>query len=50
MGYGALTPTELQRFLNTKRAFARVSFAPYTEEVDGGSTRDDIATMLQLVY
>ena len=50
MGYGALSPTELQRFLNTKRAIARVSFTPYTEGVEGGSTRDDIATLLQLVY
>ena len=50
MGYGALSPTELQRFLNTRRAIASVSFTPYTEEVDGGSTRDDIATLLQLVY
>ena len=50
MGYGALSPTELQRFLNTKRAVARVSFSPYTEEVEGGSTSDDIATLLQLVY
>ncbi len=50
MGYGALSPTELQRFLNTKRAFARVSFSPYAEEVEGGSTSDDLATLLQLVY
>lgn len=50
MGYGALTPTALQRFLSTRSANASVEFAPYTEEVDGASTRDDIATLLQLVY
>ena len=50
MGYGTLTPTALQRFQGTHRANVSVEFAPYTEEVDGGSTRDDIVTMLQLVY
>lgn len=50
MGYGALTPTALQRFVSTRRANASVEFAPYTEEVDGASTRDDVATLLQLVY
>jgi zinc protease len=50
MGYGSFTPTALQRFLSTKRANASVSFTPYTEEVDGGSTRDDLPTLLQLVY
>jgi zinc protease len=50
MGYGSLSPTELQRFLSTRRANASVSFTPYTEEVDGGSTRDDLPTLLQLVY
>ena len=50
MGYGSLSPTALQRFLSTRRADAGLSFTPYTEEVDARSTRDDIATMLQLVY
>ena len=50
MGYGSLSPTALQRFLSTRRADAGVSFTPYTEEVDGRSTRDEIATLLQLVY
>jgi zinc protease len=50
MGYGALTPTALQRYLNTRSANVGVDFNPYTEEVDGESTRDDIETMLQLVY
>jgi zinc protease len=50
MGYGTLTPTGLQRFLSTRQAFARVQFGPYTEEVSGGSTRGDLATLLQLVY
>ena len=50
MGYGALTPTALQRFVSTRRANASVEFAPYTEEVDGSSTRDDVVTLLQLVY
>ncbi len=50
MGYGALTPTSLQRFLNTRRAGASIEFAAYTEEVDGGATRDDVPTLLQLVY
>jgi zinc protease len=50
MGYGSLTPTALQRFLSTRRAGAGVSFAPYTEEVNGRSTRDEVATLLQLVY
>ena len=50
MGYGSLSPTALQRFLSTRRADAGLSFTPYTEEVDGRSTRDDIATLLQLVY
>ena len=50
MGYGALTPTALQRFLSTRSANASVEFTPYTEEVEGGPTRDDIATLLQLVY
>ena len=50
MGYGALTPTSLQRFLNTRRADASVEFAPYTEEVEGGATGDDVHTLLQLVY
>jgi len=50
MGYGSLTPTALQRFLSTKRADAGVAFTPYTEEVDGRSTRDEIDTLLQVVY
>ncbi len=50
MGYGTLSPTELERFLSTKRANANVSFTPYAEEVDGGSTRSDLPTLLQLVY
>jgi zinc protease len=50
MGYGALSPAALQRFLSTRRADADVSFTPYTEEVDGRSTRDEVVTMLQLVY
>ena len=50
MGYGTLTPTALQRFLSTKRANASVGFGPYIEEVEGVSTRDDVVTMLQLVY
>ena len=50
MGYGALTPTALQRFLGTHRANASIQFGPYTEEVGGGSTRTDIATLLQLVH
>ncbi len=45
-----LTPTALQRFLGTHTANAAVSFTQYTEEVDGGSTRDDVATLLQLVH
>jgi zinc protease len=50
MGYGTFTPTALQRFLSMRRANANVSFTPYTEEVGGGSTRDDLPTLLQLVY
>src|SRR5205814_5116471 len=50
MGYGTLTPTALHRFIGTRSANASVDFNHYTEEVDGGSTRDDVATMLQLVY
>ena len=50
MGYGSLSPTALQRFLSTRRADAGVSFTPYTEEVDGRSTRDETGTLLQLVY
>jgi zinc protease len=50
MGYGTLTPTALQRFLSTRRADADVSFTPYTEEVDGASTREDLVTLLQLVH
>jgi zinc protease len=50
MGYGTLTPTALQRFLSTRSANASVGFGPYTEEVEGASTRDDLATLLQLVY
>jgi len=50
MGYGTLTPTALQRFIGTRSANAAVDFNQYTEEVDGGSTRDDVATLLQLVY
>ena len=49
MGYGTLSPTALQRFLSTRRANVSVSFTPYTEELDGGSTRDELATLLQLV-
>jgi zinc protease len=50
MGYGSLTPTTLQRYLNTVNANVSVEFDPYTEEVDGGATRDDIETMLRLLY
>jgi zinc protease len=50
MGYGSLTPTTLQRYLNTRNANVGVDFNAYTEEVDGESTRDDIETMLQLLY
>ena len=50
MGYGTLTPTALQRFLGTRTANANLDFTQYSEEVDGISTRDDIVTMLQLVY
>ena len=50
MGYGTLTPIALQRFLSTRRANANVEFGPYLEEVNGGSTRDDLAILLQLVY
>jgi zinc protease len=50
MGYGSFTPTALQRFLSTRRAGANVAFTPYTEEIEGGSTRGDINTLLQLVY
>ncbi len=50
MGYGTLTPTALLRYLSTKSANASLSFEPYTEEVDGASTRDDVTTMLQLLY
>jgi zinc protease len=49
MGYGTLSPTALQRFLSTRRAGATLAFTPYTEEVDGGATRDDLETLLQLV-
>jgi zinc protease len=50
MGYGTFTPTTLQRFLSTRRANASVGFSPYVEEVTGGSTREDLSTLLQLVY
>jgi zinc protease len=50
MGYGSLTPTALQRFLSTHTGNATVSFTPYTEEVDGASTRDDVKTMLEVVH
>jgi zinc protease len=50
MGYGTLSPTALQRFLSIRRANVSVSFTPYTEELDGGSTREEIATLLQLAY
>jgi zinc protease len=50
MGYGTLTPTALQRFLGTHTANAAVSFTQYTEEVDGGSSRDDLKTLLELVH
>ena len=43
MGYGALSPTGLQRLLSTRRANANVSLTAYTEEVEGASTRDDLA-------
>ena len=50
MGYGALSPTGLQRLLSTRRANANVSLTAYTEEVEGASTRDDLATLLQVVH
>jgi zinc protease len=50
MGYGAMTPTALQRFLGTRTANVSVGFGPYAEEVDGISTRNDVTTLLQLVY
>ena len=50
MGYGTFTPTAMQRFLSTKRANASIGFSPYIEEVDGAATRDDVETLLQIVY
>jgi zinc protease len=50
MGYGSMTPTALQRFLGTRTANASVDFGSYTEGVDGISTRDDVTTLLQLVF
>jgi zinc protease len=50
MGYGSFTPTTLQRFLSTRRANAGVAFSPYAEEINGASTKDDLSTLLQLVY
>lgn len=50
MGYGTLTPTALQRYLSTRSANATLDFGPYTEEINGGSTKGDIATLMQVVY
>lgn len=50
MGYGTLTPTALQRYMSTRQAAAAIGFGPYVESVDGASSRDDLETLLQVVY
>jgi zinc protease len=50
MGFGSMTPIALQRYIGTHTANASMDFGPYSEEIDGASTRDDVTTLLQLVY
>ena len=51
MGYGVAQPDGAAAVPEHQaRRTPSVSFTPYTEEVDGASTRDDIDTLLQLVY
>ncbi|WP_018631205.1 M16 family metallopeptidase [Niabella aurantiaca] len=50
MGYGAFSPTDLQKALAGKTASAGVSLTGTTDGFSGSSSVKDLETMLQLLY
>ena len=49
-GLGDFSNVELGKVLTGKQATYQCSVGPLTEQIDAGSTIDDVETMLQLVY
>ena len=49
-GLGDFTNVELGKVLTGKQATYQCNVGPLTEQIDAGSTIDDVETMLQLVY